>query len=161
MDGSVVAAAISGFGAVVTVAGTLYAAIRSGKDKQDRRADRTVAEKTAEQIEAEKSDIVDQTRSRLLQDINKQLDQAKCEAEANRKEAERYRREAYALREELAEEKTRSARVIRRLTRRAETLEEWIENNHQRFHELGIDGLPIDLLKDRRPRADEEHDDED
>ncbi len=36
-----------------------------------------------------------------------------------------------------------------RLTRRAETLEDWIENNRPQFERLGINGLPSDVREDR------------
>lgn len=175
MDSNLIAAAISGAGAVGTVLVSAFTLVRSGKDKKDRQADRTVAERTAEKLEAEHDQIVEQTRGMLLQDVREELRRAKEEAESYRKEAEdcrkeaeKYRNEVRALRDALIEKNDRidaQTRVIRRLTskaerltRRAEALERWIEDNAQRFHELGIDGLPMDILEDRRSEEEDEGD---
>jgi len=166
MDASVTAAVVSAVGGSATVVATIFTTVRSGKDKKDRAADRTVAEATADKIDAEKEQIAEQTRGMLLKDIRDQLDRTKEQAENYRQEAEKYRNESRALRDALIEKNDRidaQTRVIRRLTkraerltRRAEALEEWIDNNAARFRELGIDGLPVDLLEDRRSATDED-----
>jgi flagellar biosynthesis GTPase FlhF len=159
LDATVIAAGISGLGALITISGTTFATIRSGKDKQDRIADRTVQEKTAEKLDAEKDNIVDQTRSLLLSDIRVELERTKRQAEDARSAAEKYRNEARELRDSLVEKNERidaQTRLIRRLsersemlTRRAEALEEWIDANRDRFAQLGIEPLPFDALHDR------------
>jgi ABC-type phosphate transport system auxiliary subunit len=169
MDSGVLAGVVSGAGVTVTGLLSAYTAITTGRDRKERDTDRAVRE-------AEKGDIIDETRSRLLKDINMQLKRATDEAERNRIAAEKYREEAEKyrieserctaearrLRDELITEKARSTRVIHdltergeRLTRRAEVLEAWISNNRSRFKQLGIDPLPFDLLEDRRTQEEE------
>jgi predicted RNase H-like nuclease (RuvC/YqgF family) len=170
MDASVAAAVVATVGGAATVVSTAVTVIGNKKAKADRDADRIEKRALAAKIHAEKGDIVDETRSRLLTDIDMQLQKAhataeryRAEAERYRNEAERYRDEAHRLRDELAEERARSAKIVHRLTirserltRRAETLEEWIICNAKRFSELQIEGLPIDLLNDRKRFAEED-----
>jgi hypothetical protein len=169
MDSGLVASIASGAGITITGLLATYTAVVTSRSKDERDADRQVRI-------AEKGDIIDETRSRLLKDIRAELKRAVDEAERNRVAAERYReeaeryrdeaerctQEAHRLRGELAAEKARSTMVIRdltergeRLTRRAEVLELWIEKNKSRFGELGIDPLPFDLLEDRKTQEDE------
>jgi chromosome segregation ATPase len=152
MDANVIAAVVSAIGGTATVAGTVFTTVRSGKDKVDRRADRTVAEATAEKIATEKRKIAEETSDLVIARVNAELSRVKGELttaeekldEAER-QAERYRAQLQAKNNEIDIQ----ARTIRRLTRRAEVLEEWIENNCERFEELGIPSLPADVFGDR------------
>lgn len=161
MEASIIASVVTGAGAAITVIGTTYTTVRSSRDKKDRSADRR-------KTEAEKEDIVDETRSRLLKDIRDELATAKSEAKASAAEADKYRKEAMALRDSLMEKNSQidaQLRLIRkltargeRLTRRAEALEKWIDANSSRFKELGIEGLPFDIYDDRKKVYDDDDD---
>lgn len=160
MDASTSAAIVSLGGGVITVGGVVFSSVRSSKDKTARKADLTVAERTAQKIAAESELIAEQTRGLLLNDIRADLQRKKDElVEAQQKltaakvELEIAQGKAEQLRELLAEKNAEidaQNATIRRLTRRAETLEVWITTNNERFCELGIEPLPPDLIDDRR-----------
>jgi phenylalanyl-tRNA synthetase alpha subunit len=152
MDTNVIAAVVSAIGGAATVGGTIFTTVRSGKDKKDRKADRTVAEATADKIAEEKRKIAEETSDLVIARVNAELARVKGElTEAEQKletaeqQAEKYRIQLQAKNNEIDIQ----ARTIRRLTRRAEVLEEWIERNCDRFEELGIQALPTDVFGDR------------
>jgi predicted RNase H-like nuclease (RuvC/YqgF family) len=164
MDASVIAAIVSAMGALATVGGTVATAMRSSKDKTDRAADRSVAQKTAEKLEAEREQIAEQTRGMLLQDIREELARSKielAEAKVDVRHAEEELDKANgmigAMRRELVEKNRKIDAQdeeiyqlnaqLRRAMRRAAACEEWIETNATI---LGVEGLPPDALDDRR-----------
>lgn len=159
MDASVAAAIVSAGGGVTTLAGVMFQTVRSGKDKEHKKADRTVTERTAEKIEAEKEEITERTRATVRDDIRKELtaelERVRAELEATLKKLEDADARAEKYREALMEKNDQiymQDLEIRRLSRRAWALEDWIEANQEQFQRLGIEGLPADILDDRRHR---------
>ena len=166
MDASIAAAIVSAIGGSATVGGTIFTTVRSGKDKRDRKAERDVTEATADKIAEEKRKIAEETTDLVISRINSDLDRVKNElADAEQKlalsekRADRYREQLQGKNDEIDVQ----AAIIRRLTRRAEVLEEWIENNRERFMQLGIEALPEDIIGDRLrpPRRRTQVEDED
>lgn len=152
-DTNIIASVVTGVGALFTAVVGLATLIRSGKDKNDRNADRTVAQRTADKIEAEKNEIIQRTKLAAIQDIQDELADTKAKLIDARRELEEAYEKADRLREVLVEKNDQidtQDRIIRKLTRRAEALEEWITNNAERFEQLGITPLPEDILLDRQ-----------
>lgn len=150
---NIIATVVTGVGALFTAVVGLFTLIRSGKDKNDRTADRTVAQRTADKIEAEKNEIIQRTKLAAIQDIQDELADTKAKLIDARRELEEAYEKADRLREVLVEKNDQidtQDRIIRRLTRRAEALEEWITSNADRFEQLGITPLPEDILLDRQ-----------
>lgn len=152
MDSSVLAAAVSAAGGAMTVGGVIFSTVRSGKDKRDRAADRDVASATADKITEEKRKITEETTDMVIARVNADLERVKTELIEAKQDLERAENRTERYREQLQSKNNEidaQAAIIRRLTRRAEALEEWIESNRERFRQLGIEAMPADVIGDR------------
>ena len=145
----------TGLCALATLAGTIFTAIRSGKDAKDRAADREVASATADRLEAEREEISERTRASIFKDVKEELKdakgelaQAKLDLRAAWAEVDSQRallaQKDQEMRQLLAQkdnEINQMREEMQRAMRRAAALEKWIDANAAR---LGTDGLPPD-----------------
>lgn len=135
--------------AIGTITGAIITVRSNRKAKDEREAARSVDERTADKLEAEREEIAERTRSMLLEDLRRDLVRKTEElADAERKlEAANNRAEQLrAAVSQRDDEIYTQAHTIRRLR----VLEEWAERNESRFAELGIEPLPPDYFQDRR-----------
>jgi chromosome segregation ATPase len=166
LDAGTVGTYVTGGGVILT-AGFAYLSARiSKKDRDERAADRREKNATADKLEAEKNEITQRASGLALSSVQSELTRVTTNLEKSYVDSERLRSQLAAKNEQIDENDrtiralTRKAEnlqeqneeqglTIRRLIRRSETLEEWIENNCQRFEELGINTLPRDEMGDR------------
>lgn len=151
MNGANLSAVIVAVIAMLGTIGGAFITVRSNKKNQEEReAAKTVDERTAEKLKAERDQISEQTRSMLLEDLRRDLArkaellaEAEAKLEASNRRAEQLRQAIVQRDDEIYTQ----ARTIRRLR----VLEEWAERNEAAFRELGIEPLPPDVFDDRRP----------
>lgn len=180
IDAGTVGTFVTGGGVVLTGIFAYLSARITKKDREEREADRREKNATADKLEAEKNEITQRASGLALSSVQSELTRVQTNLDKAYIDAERYRSQLAAKNEqidenertirsltrkaeELKEQNEEQGQTIRRLTRRSETLEEWIENNCDRFHELGIEGLPRDDMADRnhhegRDQEEDEHD---
>lgn len=148
MDANVAAVVVALIAMIGTLAGAIITVRSNRKAKEERDAARTVDERTAAKLEAERDEIAERTRNMLLEELRRDLVRKTQELTEAYKKLEVANNRAEQLRQAVAlrdDEIFSQARTIRRLR----VLEEWVERNEERFHLLDIEPLPPDAFQDR------------
>lgn len=134
---------------VGTIGGAIITVRSNRKAKDEREAAKTVDQRTADKLEAEREEIAERTRSMLLEDLRRDLVRKTEElADAERKLVAANKR-AEQLRAAVSQRDDEIYTQVRTI-RRLRVLEEWAERNESRFAELGVEPLPPDYFQDRR-----------
>jgi predicted nucleic acid-binding Zn-ribbon protein len=122
---------VSGILALVSVAGGIFTAVRSGKDRRERDSDRLRVEAEREKLGAEQDKIKSEAAEIALRSLRSELDAAY-------KDIDR-RREIMKKQDERIDEQDV---VIRAANRRIAALEDWADDVKNFLDDAGIKGAP-------------------
>lgn len=140
-NASTIIQVVSGLLALVSVAGGIYTAMRSSKDKRERETDRGRVEAERQKLGAEQDKIKNEAAEIALRSLRTELDAAY-------KDIDR-RREIMKTQDERIDEQDKIIRdqnrrigtledTLHEERKRMDRLEHWIRDYKHRFDELGI-----------------------